>query len=73
MNNIINNIIYYLFPVNIIFIVIFLVYIFDIKNENSIKKYDFSTYDIINIFLCISLTLFFLIIFENFILKIINK
>lgn len=52
----------YLSPINIIFIALFLVYFFDIKKEDNIKKY-YSNYDIINIFLCISLILFCLIIF----------
>ena len=68
-----NNIMSYLSPINIIFFVLFLVYIFDIKNEDKIEKYNHTTYDIINIYLFISLILIFLIIIESIFLKILNK
>ena len=68
-----NNIISYLSPINIILITLFLVYFFDLKNEDKMKKYDYSIYDIINIFLFICLILTSLIIIESIFLKILNK
>lgn len=63
------NIIYYVSPINIIFLLLFLVYTFDIKNE-KLEKYDNITiYDIINIYLSIALIIILLIIIENIILK----
>jgi hypothetical protein len=63
------NIIYYVSPINLIFILLFLVYTFDIKNQ-KLEKYDNITiYDIINIYLLVILIITLLIIIENIILK----
>ena len=62
----------YLSPINIIFFIFFLAYIFDIKN-NKVEKYNHTTYDIINIYLFISLILISLITIESIFLKILNK
>jgi SNF family Na+-dependent transporter len=67
-----NNIISYLSPINIIFFILFLAYIFDIKN-NKVEKYNHTTYDIINIYFYICLLLISLIIIENIFLKILNR
>jgi len=67
-----NNIISYLSPINIIFFILFLEYIFDIKN-NKVEKYNYTTYDIITIYFYICLLLTSLIIIENIFLKILNK
>jgi hypothetical protein len=67
-----NNFISYLSPINIIFFIFFLVYIFDIKN-NKVEKYNYTTYDIINIYFYICLLLISLIIIENIFLKKLNK
>lgn len=63
----------YLSPINIIFYIFFLAYIFDIKSDTKIEKYNHTTYDILNIFLFICLILTFLIISESIFLKILNK
>ena len=67
-----NNVMSHLSPINIIFFIFFLAYIFDIKN-NKVEKYNHTTYDILNIFLFICLLLTFLIISESIFLKILNK
>ena len=67
-----NNVMSYLSPINIIFFIFFLAYIFDIKN-NKVEKYNHTTYDIINIYLFISLILISLITIESIFLKILNK
>lgn len=63
----------YLSPINIIFYIFFLAYIFDTKSDTKIEKYNHTTYDILNIFLFICLILTFLIISESIFLKILNK
>ena len=67
-----NNIISYLSPINIIFFILLLAYIFDFKND-KVEKYNHTTYDIINIYLFISLILISLITIESIFLKILNK
>jgi hypothetical protein len=67
-----NNVMSYLSPINIIFFIFFLAYIFDIKN-NKVEKYNHTTYDIINIYLFISLILISVITIESIFLKILNK
>jgi hypothetical protein len=64
-----NNIISYLSPINIIFFILFLACIFDIKN-NKVEKYNHTIYDIINIYFYICLLLTSLIIIENIFLPV---
>jgi ACR3 family arsenite efflux pump ArsB len=67
-----NNIISYLSPINIIFFILLLAYIFDFKND-KVEKYNHTTYDIINIYLFIFLILISLITIESIFLKKLNK
>jgi ACR3 family arsenite efflux pump ArsB len=67
-----NNIISYLSPINIIFFILLLAYIFDFKND-KVEKYNHTTYDIINIYLFIFLVLISLITIESIFLKKLNK
>jgi hypothetical protein len=63
-----NNIISYLSPINIIFFILLLAYIFDFKND-KVEKYNHNTYDILKIYFYIFLILISLIIVESIFLK----